>query len=91
MGLCIALFDITSLKESFIIPGDGASHTIVHFRYIVFRPFLEEILVGKIRSCSQEGVHGKGLWISKNSLLVTGLFAHVYQILRALFTPIQSF
>ncbi|XP_050311744.1 DNA-directed RNA polymerase III subunit RPC8 [Anthonomus grandis grandis] len=57
VGLCIALFDITALKESFIIPGDGASHTIVHFRYIVFRPFMEEILLGKIRSCSQEGVH----------------------------------
>ncbi|KAF7263904.1 RNA polymerase III subunit H [Rhynchophorus ferrugineus] len=57
VGLCIALFDITSIKDSFIIPGDGASHTIVHFRYIVFRPFMEEILIGKIRSCSQEGVH----------------------------------
>lgn len=45
------------LEESFVIPGDGASHTRVKFRYIVFRPFLEEIIIGKIRSCSQEGVH----------------------------------
>lgn len=58
VGLCIALFDITNLQESYIIPGDGASHTRVSFRYIVFRPFIEEVLVGKIRSCSQEGVHG---------------------------------
>ncbi|XP_044270866.1 DNA-directed RNA polymerase III subunit RPC8 isoform X2 [Tribolium madens] len=57
VGLCIALYDITSLQESYIFPGDGASHTRVSFRYIVFRPFIEEILVGKIRSCSQEGVH----------------------------------
>lgn len=57
IGLCIALHDITSLQESFIIPGDGASHTRVKFRYIVFRPFVEEIIIGKIRSCSQEGVH----------------------------------
>ncbi|KAJ8944742.1 hypothetical protein NQ314_009395 [Rhamnusium bicolor] len=57
VGLCIALFDIISLQESFIFPGDGASHTRVKFRYIVFRPFIEEILLGKIRSCSQEGVH----------------------------------
>lgn len=57
VGLCIALFDIVSLQESFIFPGDGASHTRVQFRYIVFRPFIEEILIGKIRSCSQEGVH----------------------------------
>ncbi|CAH0545967.1 unnamed protein product [Brassicogethes aeneus] len=57
VGLCIALYDIISLKESYIFPGDGASHTRVNFRYIVFRPMMEEILVGKIRSCSQEGVH----------------------------------
>ncbi|XP_066256100.1 DNA-directed RNA polymerase III subunit RPC8 [Euwallacea similis] len=57
VGLCIALFDIRNLKDSFIIPSDGASHTVVHFRYIVFRPFMGEIIVGKIRSCSQDGVH----------------------------------
>jgi len=34
------------------------THTTVSFRYIVFRPWMEEILVGKIRSCSPEGVHG---------------------------------
>lgn len=74
VGLCIALFDITCLKESFIIPGDGASHTIVHFRYIVFRPFMEEIIVGKIRSCSQEGVHGTyGLTVTLSTYV--GLFA----------------
>ncbi|XP_055008728.1 DNA-directed RNA polymerase III subunit RPC8 isoform X2 [Boleophthalmus pectinirostris] len=37
--------------------GDGASHTKVHFRYVVFHPFLDEVLVGKIKYCSQEGVH----------------------------------
>ena len=31
----------------------------VHFRYVVFRPFVDEILVGKIKSCSKEGVNGK--------------------------------
>jgi len=57
VGLCIALYDIVKLQDSFIFPGDGASHTRVTFRYIVFRPFIEEILLGKIRTCSQEGVH----------------------------------
>lgn len=62
VGLCIALYDIVSLQESYIFPGDGASHTRVNFRYIVFRPFVEEIIIGKIRSCSQEGVHGKFIY-----------------------------
>ena len=36
--------------------GDGSSHTRVKFRMLVFRPDLEEVLVGKIKSCSKEGV-----------------------------------
>ena len=34
----------------------------VRFRFIVFRPFVDEILVGKIRSCSTEGVRGT-VWL----------------------------
>ncbi|GCC39197.1 hypothetical protein chiPu_0023368 [Chiloscyllium punctatum] len=59
VGLCICLYDITKLEDSYIFPGDGASHTKVHFRYVVFRPFLDEIITGKIKGCSQDGVHGE--------------------------------
>uniref|UniRef100_A0A8I3WZ03 DNA-directed RNA polymerase subunit n=1 Tax=Callithrix jacchus TaxID=9483 RepID=A0A8I3WZ03_CALJA len=59
VGLCICLFDITKLEDAYVFPGDGASHTKVHFRYVVFHPFLDEILIGKIKGCSPEGVHGK--------------------------------
>lgn len=31
----------------------------MHFRYVVFHPFLDEILIGEIKSCSQDGVHGE--------------------------------
>ena len=31
----------------------------VHFRYVVFRPFVDEILIGKIKGSSKEGVMGK--------------------------------
>ena len=31
----------------------------VHFRFIVFRPFIGEVLVGKIRSSSSDGLRGK--------------------------------
>ena len=30
----------------------------VKFRYVVFRPFVDEVLVGKIKSSSPEGVQG---------------------------------
>jgi len=32
---------------------------LVTFRFVVFRPFVEEVLTGRIRSCDHEGVHGK--------------------------------
>ncbi|CAD7081260.1 unnamed protein product [Hermetia illucens] len=57
VGLCIALKDIVKLGDSIILPGDGASHTEVIFRYIVFRPTVGDVITGKIRSCSREGVH----------------------------------
>lgn len=54
------------IGHSYIFPGDGSSHTEVKFRYMVFRPVVEEIVVGKIKSCSREGVHGN-------------LFKNIYQ------------
>lgn len=57
VGLCIALWDIEKIEDSYIFPGDGATHTNVHFRYVVFRPFVDEILVGRIKSCSKEGLN----------------------------------
>ena len=59
IGLCIALFDIIDMGESFIFPGGSASHTKVHFRYVVFRPFIDEVLTGTIKRSSSEGVYGK--------------------------------
>lgn len=58
VGLCIALKDIIRVGDSIILPGDGASHTDILFRYIVFRPRSGDIITGRIRSCSREGVHG---------------------------------
>jgi DNA-directed RNA polymerase III subunit RPC8 len=57
LGLCIALFDIVKMEDSYIFPGDGSSHTRVTFRFVVFRPFIDEILVGKVKSSSREGIY----------------------------------
>nr|CAG4643496.1 EOG090X0DHL [Ilyocryptus agilis] len=56
VGLCIALWDVTERGESFILPGDSGHHTKVGFRYVVFRPFMDELLVGKIKSSCKEYV-----------------------------------
>ncbi|XP_076460245.1 DNA-directed RNA polymerase III subunit RPC8-like isoform X2 [Babylonia areolata] len=57
VGLCIALWDIEKYEKTFIYPGDGATHTVVHFRFVVFRPFVDEILTGKVKSSTKEGIH----------------------------------
>ena len=31
---------------------------LVKFRFVVFRPFIDEVLTGRIRSCNHEGVQG---------------------------------
>ncbi|KAI8087477.1 RNA polymerase Rpb7 [Thamnidium elegans] len=56
VGLCICVHDILHTSEGFILYGDGCSYVKVLFRVVVFRPFVGEILTGKIKSCSPSGV-----------------------------------
>lgn len=56
VGLCITFYDIVHLGQSFLFQGDGASHTQVTFRYVVFRPFVGETLIGRIKSSTREGI-----------------------------------
>ncbi|KAK7590953.1 hypothetical protein V9T40_002566 [Parthenolecanium corni] len=56
IGLCIVLFDLLEIGDSFIFPGEGSHHTKVTYRFVVFRPFMNELITGKIKSCSPEGV-----------------------------------
>ena len=59
VGLCICLHDILKLGESYNFPGDGSSHTQTTFRYIVFRPALDEIIIGRVKFSSPSGIQGK--------------------------------
>lgn len=53
LGLCIALFDIVKIEDSYVFPGDGSSHTRVTFRFVVFRPYIDEILMGNFMIVAQ--------------------------------------
>lgn len=55
-GLCVALHDIIEIGDSYSFPGDAGTYTAVRFRYIVFKPFEEEVLLGRVRRSSPEGV-----------------------------------
>jgi DNA-directed RNA polymerase III subunit RPC8 len=56
VGLCIALYDISHISDSYLFPGDGSTHTKVTFRFIVFRPFIDEVIIGEVRSSSPDGI-----------------------------------
>ena len=56
VGLCISLFDILSCSEGKVRFGDGCLYHHVTFRLIVFRPFPQEVLTGKIKSSDESGI-----------------------------------
>jgi DNA-directed RNA polymerase III subunit RPC8 len=56
VGLCICIFDFLEIGDPYIYPGEGSSIQTVQFRLVVFRPYVGEILVGKISSSNKEGV-----------------------------------
>ncbi|KAJ1794764.1 DNA-directed RNA polymerase III complex subunit Rpc25 [Coemansia sp. RSA 2399] len=56
IGLCMVVHDILEIDEGFVQHSEGWIWVKVKFRVIVFRPFMEEILVGHIRSASPAGI-----------------------------------
>ncbi|XP_050434795.1 DNA-directed RNA polymerase III subunit RPC8 [Adelges cooleyi] len=67
VGLCLSLFDILEIGDPIIYPGEGAYFSKVRFRFVVFRPFIEEILIGKVKSSGAEG-----------AILSTGFFDDIF-------------
>lgn len=56
IGLCIALFDILYTSDGTIKAGDGCAYVAVTFRMIVFRPFVGEVITGRIAACTEAGL-----------------------------------
>ncbi|KAG1675686.1 hypothetical protein FOA52_002395 [Chlamydomonas sp. UWO 241] len=55
-GLAVTLYDVQSIEGGFIYPNDGAAYFKVRFRLVVFRPFVGEVLVGRLKSCTKDGL-----------------------------------
>mmetsp|Transcript_74088 Transcript_74088/g.154511 ORF Transcript_74088/g.154511 Transcript_74088/m.154511 type:complete len:309 (+) Transcript_74088:231-1157(+) len=61
LGLCIEFYDFISFHEAIVYPGDGKgacgeAYHKVEFRLIIFRPAIDEWLVGSIVSSSEKGL-----------------------------------
>lgn len=57
LGLCISVYDITSIEGGSIFPGAGAPTYQVVFNLIMFRPFPGEIITAKVISLDADGLH----------------------------------
>lgn len=56
VGLCVAHFDYLDISEGHIRNGDGCTYFKIGFRLIVYRPFIGEVLVGKVKSSDEQGM-----------------------------------
>jgi DNA-directed RNA polymerase III subunit RPC8 len=82
VGLCMSLWDIKEIQPGIIYHGDGGVHCVVKFRYIVFRPFQDEIIIGKIKRCAPDGVYGMEFKIIMLEFyIICNFFYSVYWIL----------
>ncbi len=58
VGLVICRYgDVLQIGDGVCVPGDGNAHHEVVFRLVVFQPFVEEVCVGVIDSCTDEGIY----------------------------------
>lgn len=45
------------IGDGVLVPGDGGAHHQVLFQCVVFRPFVEEVLIGTVSECNEEGLN----------------------------------
>lgn len=57
LGLCVTLYDISNVAGGSVFPGDGAPHFTVDFRLVMFRPFVGEVLIAKLKRCDEAGLY----------------------------------
>lgn len=55
IGIVIDVFDVRDVNEGIIIPGDGASYYETVFNLLVFKPELQEVVIGKIKDIAEFG------------------------------------
>jgi len=58
VGLVICRYgDCLKITNGTCVPGDGGCHHECLFRLVLFRPFVEEVCIGKISKSTAEGIH----------------------------------
>jgi len=56
VGLGIAFYDFVTVGDPYLYPGAGSAIRLVRFRLVIFKPFISEIVVGRISSLNKDEV-----------------------------------
>ncbi len=56
LGLCICLYSLKTEGPAFIHPNSGCANYKTHFKIVMFRPFIGEVLTGRLLSCTKDGI-----------------------------------
>uniref|UniRef100_A0A1I7XG31 TPR_REGION domain-containing protein n=1 Tax=Heterorhabditis bacteriophora TaxID=37862 RepID=A0A1I7XG31_HETBA len=56
LGLCICVYDLLDVGVTYILPGEGDGHTRIKFRFVVFRPHVDEVIEAKVVSSNRQGL-----------------------------------
>jgi DNA-directed RNA polymerase subunit E' len=56
MGIIVTVIDVKVKPEGKILPGDGATYHEAEFSFLVFYPFIKEVVEGEINTVLQHGV-----------------------------------
>jgi hypothetical protein len=56
LGLAVTLYEVLRIDGGAVHPGEGSALFTVLFSLVIFRPFLGEVLTGRIKSSSKSGV-----------------------------------
>ena len=55
LGIIIGVTEVVSVGEGIIIPGDGAAYYDTKFKLLIFKPELQEVVIGKVNEISDFG------------------------------------
>eukprot|EP01036_Dinobryon_divergens_P030335 gene30335-39564_t len=56
VGLCVCFYDFLEVGDPFIYPSEGSAIQDVRFRIVVFKPFIGEVLTGRVTESSATGL-----------------------------------
>ena len=55
LGIVVDILNVKDIGEGVVIPGDGASYFDTTFEALVFRPEMQEVIIGKIKDIADFG------------------------------------